>query len=422
MSYILTIAKKKQADRDAAIEVEKRNQLYADMLKQQLQISQFPDAQIITAPATYSTMIEDTTALSTMESRENAREQFVILLQKYLTKVSAENVAKKLDIYKNKFEMYNGISTYYTGFKTFVESQKLTKYNMSTIHGLVVQFLQSKGLKGQTQDVPKKKNNTSKQPLTKAQHVELAINTIHNSDRDLKMLMTLPVFDKVRTQTGISKNKTMFGRLSPIELDKIIDFFKYDQDQGLSSDNDYETATEIVDDKEEASGNGLQKMRNRNIYAGRGASKPKKNTELNHGSSLYVLDIGKLKKNILSLKYRSTNNLIIKPTKISDAVRDLLMDMYEGSFNERSFDRMNDEDQAIVQLFIDSIKMTDDINIKNNKLEELFYDFEKARGQLQAGNNSNDMINELRKTTLALMKLKKINKSTGNSILVHLNV
>ena len=80
MSYILTIAKKKQADRDAAIEVEKRNQLYADMLKQQLQISQFPDAQIITAPATYSTMIEDTTALSTMESRENARERFVILL------------------------------------------------------------------------------------------------------------------------------------------------------------------------------------------------------------------------------------------------------------------------------------------------------------------------------------------------------
>ena len=73
-------------------------------------------------------------------------------------------------------------------------------------------------------------------------------------------------------------------------------------------------------------------------------------------------------------------------------------------------------------MFIDSIKVTDDINVKNNKLEELFYDFEKSRGQLLAGNNSNDIMNELRKTTLALMKLKKINKSVGNSILVHLNV
>jgi hypothetical protein len=82
---------------------------------------------------------------------------------------------------------------------------------------------------------------------------------------------------------------------------------------------------------------------------------------------------------------------------------------------------LNDKDQAIVQLFVDIYKMADHLNFKNTKIEEWWYRWSVAKGQYEAGNNSPEIIKEIKLTTNELMHLKEIGKTRGMTILAHIN-
>jgi hypothetical protein len=191
------------------------------------------------------------------------------------------------------------------------------------------------------------------------------------------------------------------------EMDSLNDLrYMFDDLEIIKSDleKDPETSSPPARKSEITQGSGLYKRRG--LYKGMGIMP-------SESSKKYYLDIDKLKNNILAVKYRSSRNFKIHPTKISTDARELIQDIYEGRFNSRLFDQLNDADQAIVQLFIDSMNMQSEIHVKHNKLEELYYDFSTAKGQLSSGNNNPEIVKTLKNTIVKLMALKKIKKVSG---------
>ena len=68
------------------------------------------------------------------------------------------------------------------------------------------------------------------------------------------------------------------------------------------------------------------------------------------------------------------------------------------------------------------MRLQDLIHVKNNKLEELYSDWEKSKGELIAGNDNPQILKDLKSQTLKLMELKKISRNKGLTLLAQLNM
>ena len=82
----------------------------------------------------------------------------------------------------------------------------------------------------------------------------------------------------------------------------------------------------------------------------------------------------KLKKNILSVKYTSCRAMVpsLKPEKISDDVKEVILDILEEKYNSKLFDKLLTDDRRIVSNLVRILKIPDinmdtfDKNIKEN--------------------------------------------------------
>jgi hypothetical protein len=79
-------------------------------------------------------------------------------------------------------------------------------------------------------------------------------------------------------------------------------------------------------------------------------------------------------------------------------------------------------DKQVVILFINTMKLENEIQVDNRELDKLYNDFEIYRGEWVSGNNNVKVIKELRTLTLQLMKLKRIPNSVGKNLLAELNL
>ena len=67
--------------------------------------------------------------------------------------------------------------------------------------------------------------------------------------------------------------------------------------------------------------------------------------------------------------------------------------------------------------FIDAMRLKDIIHVKDNALEALYFDWEKSKGELIAGNDNPQILKDLKAQTLKLMSLRK-----GLTVLAQLNM
>jgi hypothetical protein len=113
---------------------------------------------------------------------------------------------------------------------------------------------------------------------------------------------------------------------------------------------------------------------------------------LNNGK--FAINLEKLKKNILHVYYSSSRASIpqLKRESISNDVKNILLDILHGKYNENLFNKLtNPDEQRLISTFVRVLKIPD---ISMAEFDKAFQDhFQVLRGEIMAG-NSNEKIKQ----------------------------
>jgi hypothetical protein len=166
-------------------------------------------------------------------------------------------------------------------------------------------------------------------------------------------------------------------------------------------------------------GKGLRRRR----IEGRGIEKLSRNpdkVELNNGK--FIIDMEKLRRNILSVTYASCRATIpsLKKENISNDVKNIITDIIEGKYNANLFNKMKPDDQRIVSTFVRTMKIPD---IDMREFDEAYNDhYQVLVGQVNSGQNNPIVKKELKQYILRAITEGLIPRSQGYNKLFELSL
>ena len=148
-------------------------------------------------------------------------------------------------------------------------------------------------------------------------------------------------------------------------------------------------------------GSGIGQRRR---ITGRGSpmreSESESDEEVSSGKKMYLnngkfaINLEKLRRNILHVYYASSRASIpqLKRESISNDVKNILLDILHGKWNEHLFNKLSSpDDQRLISTFVSVLKIPD---IDMKEFDKSFQDhFDVLKGELLAG-NSNEKIKQ----------------------------
>ena len=166
------------------------------------------------------------------------------------------------------------------------------------------------------------------------------------------------------------------------------------------------------------------KIRGRTVV-GRGIEPVKEEKYQQFGR--YLLHVPSLKKGILNLKYPSLASIPSLPQRIlSQDLSDFIQEVISnGEMNQKLFDKLSETDRNLFAKVAQQSLISDKLGLKNSVGEddrELLKRFELVRGEVIAGNNSTEILKELKGLTLQLLADGRISKSIGHTLLYELSL
>ena len=148
---------------------------------------------------------------------------------------------------------------------------------------------------------------------------------------------------------------------------------------------------------------------------GRGKVEPKK-MELNK----FSIDMDKLDKNILSVKYTSCRAVVpsLKTEKISDDVKAVILDIMEKKYDSKLFEKLMTNDQRLISTFVRTLKIP---NINMNTFDKKYQkEYEFLLGEVNSGNSNEKMKMQLKQYILRGMSENFIPRAYGLNQILHL--
>jgi hypothetical protein len=156
---------------------------------------------------------------------------------------------------------------------------------------------------------------------------------------------------------------------------------------------------------------------------GRGVEKLSRNpdkVELNNGK--FIIDMEKLRRNILSVTYASCRATIpsLKKENVSNDVKNVITDIVQGKYNANLFNKMKPDDQRIVSTFVRTMKIPD---IDMREFDEAYQlNYEVLLGQMSSGQNNPIVKKELKQYILRAITEGLIPKAQGYNKLFELSL
>jgi hypothetical protein len=219
--------------------------------------------------------------------------------------------------------------------------------------------------------------------------------------------------------------------------EKVIKHFKKDNKEmkALKKSYDKHIKTEDeVDDGSSSSGSesdneksgGRIKFKHKRIKVGGGVKIRERPTYTHFGKYIihlpYLMD-----KNLLNLKYPSMGSIpSIKPITISDDYKDFVLDVLEnGKVNERQLKKLPDHEIKHFEKIVSGAGLNEVLNLKRGNTEQEKKDLDRyylLRGEIDAGNNADKVIKELRGLIVKFMNDGRVHKSEGLNLLMELSV
>ena len=213
---------------------------------------------------------------------------------------------------------------------------------------------------------------------------------------------------------NVQMNKELFDNYIKILFQKISD-----SNGKLNEDDQYTLADIWVRFKNQ---NNPQ-MKSSSV--GTGVSKNNIPKYLEFGK--YCIHIKSLKQHFLNVKYKkSLSNIPYFPKQlISKAFADFILETLENKkVNQRMLESLPSKEQKLFKKLALQAEFDHTLKISTNDEDEnaLEERFEVLRGSVMAGNNSTQMLRELKSIICRFMATQKMNRSEGNSLLAELSL
>lgn len=140
---------------------------------------------------------------------------------------------------------------------------------------------------------------------------------------------------------------------------------------------------------------------------------------LNNGK--FTIDLGKLRRNILSVSYSSCRAVIpsLKKEHISNDVKNMITDIIEDKYNANLFNKMKQDDQRIISTFVRTTKQ----DIDMSEFDKAYQNhYEILLGQVNSGQNNPEIKRELKEYILRAITEGLIPKTQGLTKLFELSL
>jgi hypothetical protein len=183
-------------------------------------------------------------------------------------------------------------------------------------------------------------------------------------------------------------------------------------DSGSSSDSDTEKK-----------GKGFKHSR---IKVGGGVKVKEQPTYAHFGK--YIIHLPHLTdKNVFNVKYPSRGSIpSIKPLTISDDYKDFVLDILDnGKMNERILKKLPNHEIEHFEKVVIGAGLTEVLKLKRGNTDGEKKDLDRyylLRGEIDAGNNADSVIKELRGLIVKFMNNGRVHKSEGLNLLMELSV
>ena len=134
----------------------------------------------------------------------------------------------------------------------------------------------------------------------------------------------------------------------------------------------------------------------------------------------FTIDMDKLNKNILSVKYTSCRAMVpsLKPEKISDDVKAVILDILEKKYNSKLFDKLLTDDQRIISTLVRTLKIP---NINMDTFDKKYQrEYEILLGEVNSGNSNEKVKIQLKQYILRGISENLIPRAFGLNQILHL--
>ena len=180
---------------------------------------------------------------------------------------------------------------------------------------------------------------------------------------------------------------------------------------------------ESSSDEEMKKGKGFRHTR---IKVGGGVRVREQPTYAHFGK--YIIHMPHLTdKNVFNVKYPSKGSIpAIKPMTISDDYKDFVMEVLEsGKMNERMLKKLPEQEIRHFEKVVSGAGLTEVLKLKRGNTDSEKKDMDRyylLRGEIEAGNNAETVVKELRGLIVKFMNDGRVNKSEGLNLLMELSV
>lgn len=137
-----------------------------------------------------------------------------------------------------------------------------------------------------------------------------------------------------------------------------------------------------------------------------------------------IIDISKLKKNILSIRTSSNHPIPnLESLTITNELKDFFMDLLDtGKFQPQIFDRLNDTDKSIFLRYIEKSNLMDKFQLRDEEKDTEMDRFNFLRGAFISGNNAPEIIQELKTYLIRFINKGYVRRGEGLNLLMELSV
>ena len=132
-------------------------------------------------------------------------------------------------------------------------------------------------------------------------------------------------------------------------------------------------------------------------------------------------------KSVFNVKYPSRGSIpAIKPLTISEDYRDFILDILDnGKMNERLLNKLPDSEIRHFEKVVTGAGLLETLKLKKGRTDEDKKDLDRynlLRGEVDAGNNSEKVIKELRALVVKFINDGRVHKNEGYNLLIELSV
>ena len=242
-------------------------------------------------------------------------------------------------------------------------------------------------------------------------------NPRYNPVERPKFRITYPDGSKSTRGLGLPKQIEKHLAKDNKEMKSLAKAFKKHKKVEMEADE------ESSDSDDEMKGKGFRHSR---IKVGGGVRVREQPTYAHFGK--YIIHIPHLTdKNVFNVKYPSRGSIpSIKPLTISDDYKDFVLEVLDsGKMNDRILKKLPDNEIRHFEKVVSGAGLTEVLKLKRGNTDGERKDLDRyylLRGEIEAGNNAESVIKELRGLIVKFMNDGRVHKSEGLHLLMELSV